>query len=42
VVALNPTSSGNNSASWNPTITVAIPAGTVAGAYSAVITHSVI
>jgi hypothetical protein len=42
VVALNPTSSGNNSASWNPTITVAIPAGTIAGAYSAVITHSVI
>lgn len=42
VVALNPTEAGNNSAAWDPTITVAIPAGSVAGAYTAVITHSVI
>lgn len=42
IVALNPTSSGNNTASWNPTITVAIPADSVAGAYTSVITHSVI
>jgi hypothetical protein len=42
VVTLNPTSSGNNSASWDPNITVTIPAGAVAGAYTAVITHSVI
>ena len=42
VVTLNPTSSGNNTASWDPTITVAIPAGSVAGAYTSVITHSVI
>lgn len=41
-VALNPTSSGNNTAAWNPTITVAIPAGAIAGTYSSVITHSVI
>lgn len=42
VVTLNPTSSGNNTASWNPTITVAIPAAAIAGAYTSVITHSVI
>jgi hypothetical protein len=41
-VKLNPTFSGNNTATWNPTITVAVPAGSVAGAYTAVITHSVI
>jgi hypothetical protein len=41
-VTLNPTSSGNNTASWDPTITVAIPANSIAGAYTAVITHSVI
>jgi hypothetical protein len=41
-VALNPTFSGNNTATWDPTITVAVPAGSVAGAYTAVITHSVI
>jgi hypothetical protein len=41
-VALNPTFSGDNTATWNPTITVAVPAGSVAGAYTAVITHSVI
>lgn len=32
---------GDNSASWNPTINVAVPGGTAAGVYSATITHSV-
>ncbi len=32
---------GDNSASWNPTITVNVPGGTAVGAYSATITHSV-
>ena len=32
---------GNNSASWNPTINVTIPAGSVTGTYSGTITHSV-
>jgi hypothetical protein len=32
---------GDNSATWNPTITVAVPGGTVAGVYTATITHSV-
>lgn len=33
---------GDNSATWNPTITVTVPGGTVAETYSAVITHSVL
>jgi hypothetical protein len=33
---------GNNSATWNPTINVAIPGGMAAGVYSATITHSVL
>lgn len=33
---------GDNSATWNPTINVSVPGGTVAGTYSAVITHSVL
>jgi hypothetical protein len=33
--------SGNNTASWNPTISVTIPAGALAGLYSTTITHSV-
>lgn len=33
---------GDNSATWNPTISVHIPGGTVAATYSAVITHSVV
>ena len=33
---------GNNVASWTPTITVKIPAGTVAGTYTGTITHSVL
>jgi hypothetical protein len=31
---------GDNSATWNPTINVAVPGGTLAGTYSATITHS--
>lgn len=33
---------GDNSATWNPTINVAVAGGTVAGVYSATITHSVV
>ena len=33
---------GNNSATWNPTITVHVAGGTAAGVYSATITHSVV
>ncbi|MGW1893400.1 hypothetical protein ACWCP6_24600 [Streptomyces sp. NPDC002004] len=33
--------SGINSATWNPTITVNIPANTLAGQYTSTITHSV-
>jgi hypothetical protein len=33
---------GDNSATWNPTITVAVPGGTAAGVYFAVITHSIV
>jgi hypothetical protein len=33
--------SGNNSATWNPTIQIQIPDTAVAGTYTAVITHSV-
>jgi hypothetical protein len=33
--------SGNNTAAWNPTITVTIPADALAGTYSTTITHSV-
>jgi hypothetical protein len=33
--------SGNNSLSWNPTITVAVPASAIVGTYSGTITHSV-
>jgi hypothetical protein len=33
---------GDNSATWTPTITVAVAGGTVAGVYSATITHSVL
>jgi large repetitive protein len=32
---------GDNSAAWNPVIQVSVPSGTVAGTYSATITHSV-
>jgi hypothetical protein len=34
--------SGNNVASWTPTISVKIPAGVVAGTYKGTITHSVL
>jgi hypothetical protein len=33
---------GDNSATWNPTITVNVPGGVAAGVYSATITHSVV
>ena len=33
---------GDNSATWNPTITVTVPGGFAAGVYSATITHSVV
>jgi hypothetical protein len=33
---------GDNSASWNPTINVAVPGGIAAGTYFATITHSVL
>jgi hypothetical protein len=32
---------GDNSATWSPTITIAIPGGMAAGEYTATITHSV-
>jgi hypothetical protein len=32
---------GDNSATWNPTISIAVPGGMAAGTYMAVITHSV-
>jgi hypothetical protein len=32
---------GDNSATWNPTITVTVPGGMAAGVYTATITHSV-
>jgi hypothetical protein len=33
---------GDNSATWDPTITVHVPGATLAGVYSATITHSVV
>ncbi|MGK0274598.1 MAG: hypothetical protein ACI9N0_000976 [Ilumatobacter sp.] len=33
---------GDNSATWNPTINVAVPGGTAAGTYGATITHSLV
>ncbi|MFG3436546.1 hypothetical protein ACGF0J_04790 [Nonomuraea sp. NPDC047897] len=35
------TGSGNNSASWNPTVVVDIPASAVAGLYTGTVNHSV-
>ena len=32
---------GSNSASWNPTLVVNVPAAAVAGTYSGTVTHSV-
>lgn len=32
---------GNNSATWNPTLTVNVPAAAVAGTYTGTVTHSV-
>lgn len=33
---------GDNRATWNPTISVVVPGGAVAAVYSAIITHSVV
>ena len=33
---------GDNSATWNPTVKVTVPGGTASGVYSATITHSVL
>jgi hypothetical protein len=33
---------GDNSATWDPTISVTVPGGMAAGVYSATITHSVV
>jgi hypothetical protein len=33
---------GDNSATWNPTITVSVPGGMAAGVYAATVTHSVV
>lgn len=33
---------GDNSATWNPVISIAVPGGMAAGVYSATITHSVV
>lgn len=38
---VNGTSTGLATASWNPTITVVVPAGAAPGVYSGTITHSV-
>lgn len=41
VPVVNGTSTGLSTASWNPTISVALPANAAPGVYSATITHSV-
>lgn len=33
---------GDNTATWNPTVSVTVPAGVAAGVYNATITHSVV
>ncbi|MEV6995955.1 hypothetical protein AB0N87_43740 [Streptomyces sp. NPDC093228] len=33
--------SGSNSATWNPTISITVPANSLAGTYTSTITHSV-
>jgi hypothetical protein len=43
VAALTATGiTGDNSATWNPTVTVTVPGGMAAGVYAATITHSVV
>jgi hypothetical protein len=32
---------GNNTATWNPTLVVALPAAAVVGTYTGTVTHSV-
>lgn len=40
---VSPTSlSGNNAASWNPTLAITMPAGALAGAYSGTVTTSIL
>jgi hypothetical protein len=39
--AFTSTGSGNNSATWNPTVVVTIPAAAVTGTYTGTVTHSV-
>jgi hypothetical protein len=39
---VNGTSTGLSTASWNPTISVLVPANAAPGIYSATITHSVV
>ena len=41
VVVSGTAGSGNNTATWDPTIALAVPVAAVAGLYSATITHSV-
>jgi hypothetical protein len=36
------TGSGDNSASWNPHVVIAVPAGKVAGIYTGTVTHTVL
>lgn len=41
-IVVSPTAlSGNNSASWSPTLTVTMPAGALAGTYTRTVTTSV-
>ncbi|GAA1842278.1 hypothetical protein [Asanoa iriomotensis] len=39
--AYTATAVGSNSATWNPTLSIAVPAAAVAGTYSGTVTHSV-
>jgi hypothetical protein len=41
VVAAARVGAGNNSSSWDPTVTVTLPAQAVVGTYTATVTHSV-
>jgi hypothetical protein len=40
-VVVGSSGSGDNSASWDPTVSVAVPAAAVNGTYTATLTHSV-
>jgi len=41
-IATGTAASGVNSAAWNPTVTVVVPAGALAGTYTSTVTHSVL